>query len=103
MTGRKLDAKREPTLSETLNTVEQRIIELLLIYLEPVWAANPAGRTEITGNTNLVSDLTLDSFQVMEFLMEIEDEYDVAIDMNALSDVHTISDLSQVVLPLLED
>jgi acyl carrier protein len=29
--------------------------------------------------------------------MEIEDSLDVAIDMNSLSDVHTVSDLAAVV------
>jgi acyl carrier protein len=33
----------------------------------------------------------------MEFLMEIEDTLDVAIDMKSLSDVHTVADLAAVV------
>ncbi len=90
-------------MSQSAQSIELRIKDLLLEYLQPIWQANPAARTEISGATNLVSDLTLDSFQVMEFLMEVEDEYDIAIDMNALSEVHTISDLSGVVLPQLGD
>jgi acyl carrier protein len=74
-----------------------RVRDLLVRYLEPRWAEDPASRIEITGATSLTSDLTLDSFQVMEFLLEIEDELDVAIDMNRLADVHTVSDLAAVV------
>jgi len=77
-------------------------MSLLVSYLEPRWAADPDSRVEVSGNTNLTSDLTLDSFQIMEFLMEIEDELDLAIDMNKLSAVHTVSDLAGVVAQQLD-
>ena len=50
-----------------------QICRLLTHYLEPRWAADPRNRIEVSLATNLTSDLTLDSFQVMEFLMEVED------------------------------
>lgn len=78
-------------------TTEERVKAVLVRYLEPRWEADPSSRIEVNGDTNLTSDLTLDSFQIMEFLMEIEDEIDVAIDMNSLSDVHTVTDLAAVV------
>ena len=84
-------------LNTNAATIEQQVCALLVRYLEPRWAAEPKSRIEVSGTTNLTSDLTLDSFQIMEFLLEIEDELDVAIDMNSLSDVHTVSDLAQVV------
>lgn len=84
-------------MNAALPDIESRVRELLVRYLEPRWAEEPGSHVEITGATSLTSDLTLDSFQVMEFLMEIEDELDVAIDMNLLADVHTVSDLAAVV------
>ncbi len=84
-------------MNKKIATLERQLSDLLTGYLEPRWAADPRSRIEVRGATNLTSDLTLDSFQVMEFLMEIEDELDVAIDMNSLSDVHTVSDLARVV------
>ena len=77
--------------------IEQQICNLLAGYLEPRWAADPRSRIGISGATNLTSDLTLDSFQVMEFLMEVEDALDLAIDMNKLSEVHTVTDLAALV------
>jgi len=77
--------------------LEEQICSLLAGYLEPRWAADPKSRIEISGATNLTSDLTLDSFQVMEFLMEVEDALDLAIDMNKLSEVHTVTDLAGLV------
>ena len=84
-------------MNTEVTDIESRVTALLIRYLEPRWADDPASRVEVSGATSLTSDLTLDSFQVMEFLMEIEDELDVAIDMNSLSDVHTVSDLAAVV------
>ena len=52
---------------------------------------------EITPDTNLVSDFTLDSFQVMEFMMELEESFDIMIDMNSLSNAHTVRDLAIIV------
>lgn len=84
-------------MNRTRDSIEQQIISLLVSYLAPRWEAEPQARIEITGATNLTSDLMLDSFQVMEFLMEVEDALDLAIDMNSLSDVHAVSDLAAVV------
>jgi acyl carrier protein len=84
-------------LNSTHESIEEQVRSLLVAYLAPRWEADPRTRIEVTGATNLTSDLTLDSFQVMEFLMEIEDAMDLAIDMNSLSDVHTVSDLAAVV------
>lgn len=89
-------------MNQNIANIEKRISGLLVHYLEPKWAEDPRSRIEVSGRTNLTSDLTLDSFQVMEFLMEIEDELDVAIDMNTLSDVHTVADLAQVVARQLD-
>ncbi|MDT8322256.1 MAG: acyl carrier protein [Xanthomonadales bacterium] len=84
-------------MSIDLSSTEARITDLLYASLEPRWSQNPQLRVEITAATRLQSDLTLDSFQIMEFLMDIEDEFDLAIDMSQLSDVHTVRDLAAVV------
>jgi acyl carrier protein len=84
-------------LNKKTATIEQQLCALLVHYLEPRWAEEPESRVEVSGATNLTSDLALDSFQTMEFLMEVEDAFNIAIDMNSLSDVHTVSDLAKVV------
>jgi acyl carrier protein len=39
----------------------------------------------------------------MEFLMELEESFDIMIDMNNLSNAHTVNELAKVVDSLLED
>lgn len=85
-------------MNDDLATIEARIGALLTRYLEPHWRSNPELRVAITGATGLQSDLTLDSFQLMEFLMEVEDEFDLAINMSELSDVHSVGDLAAAVI-----
>ena len=82
--------------------IESRIQKLLASYLESSNHPELEAHGEITGATNLVSDFTLDSFQVMEFMMELEESFDIMIDMNSLSNTHTVSDLAKVVGEELE-
>ncbi len=56
----------------------------------------------LSGDTDLIADLDLESVQVMEFVMEVEDHYDIAIDLESLSNVHTVSELATVVAANLE-
>ncbi|MFU8813708.1 MAG: acyl carrier protein [Pseudomonadales bacterium] len=52
----------------------------------------------LTGDTDMVADLGLESVQVMEFVMEVEDHYDIALDLESLSHVRTISQLANAVV-----
>lgn len=83
--------------------IEIKIGELLASYLESSNHPELERHGEITGDTNLVSDFTLDSFQVMEFMMELEEAFDIMIDMNSLSNTHTVSDLAVFVRKELDE
>jgi acyl carrier protein len=49
---------------------------------------------EISEDTELVADLGLDSVQVMDLLMQVEDQFDVSIPLNILPEVRTVKDLA---------
>ena len=49
----------------------------------------------LTENSELVTELGLDSFKVLDLLMDIEDEFDISMPVNLLADVHTIKDLAE--------
>ncbi len=89
-------------MNARFNKIENKIIGLLASYLESSGHPELEKHGEITGATNLVSDFTLDSFQVMEFLMELEESFDIMIDMNNLSNTHTVNELAKVVDSLLD-
>jgi len=52
------------------------------------------GRAEIGEDTDLLGDLNLDSLQVMNLLLHVEDRFDISIPVNILPDVKTVKDLA---------
>lgn len=88
-------------MNTNFDEIEDRIGKLLASYLESSGHPELENHGQITGATHLASDFTMDSFQVMEFLMELEESFDIMIDMNSLSNAHTVKDLAQVVEKIL--
>ncbi|MGN8160313.1 acyl carrier protein [Salinisphaera sp. SWV1] len=84
-TGPALRPTTDQTMSNRYDEIYAHLNELLVPFV-------PAGTT-IEPQTRLVDDLGLDSVQVMEVLMELEDRLDASIPMNFLPDVETMDDL----------
>ena len=85
-------------MNNKIETVGEKLAEILTEYLKNNWADSPSSQKTITAGTNMVTELQLDSFQVMEFMLEVEDHFDVAIDLESLSNIQTIRDLAGVVI-----
>jgi acyl carrier protein len=47
----------------------------------------------VDGNTHLASELGLDSAQVMDMVMEIEDRLDISIPIAAIAEARTLDEL----------
>jgi acyl carrier protein len=52
---------------------------------------------ELKPDTEISADLNIDSVSVMDFVMEVEDHFDIDIPLNVLSETHTMADLVKVV------
>jgi acyl carrier protein len=87
-------------VNSSIDAVGDKLAEILTEYLKNNWADSPSSQRTITATTNMVTELQLDSFQVMEYMLEVEDHFDIAIDLDSLSNIHTISDLAGVVIGL---
>ena len=48
---------------------------------------------EIADDTNIARDLGLDSLAIMNFIMALEDEYDISIPLDRVAQVETVGDL----------
>ncbi|HRX36962.1 MAG TPA: acyl carrier protein [Aestuariivirga sp.] len=53
--------------------------------------------TELSPDTDISTDLNIDSVTVMDFVMEVEDHFDIEIPLNVLSETRTVADLAKVV------
>lgn len=58
---------------------------------------------EVAPETDLISDLALESVQIMEFMVEVEDHYDIAISLEALAEIRTLQQLAQLVSDILDN
>ena len=89
-------------MNNSPEAVGSKLAEILTEYLKSNWADSPSSKHTITPSTNMVTELQLVSVQVMEFMLEVEDHFDIAIDLDSLSNIHTINDLAGVVITLRE-
>jgi acyl carrier protein len=68
-------------------------IDQICQLLEPF---NTTGKT-LSPETEISADLNIDSVAVMDFVMEVEDHFDIEIPLNVVSETHSIGDLAAVV------
>lgn len=69
---------------------------LLEELTELLSGVNKAG-VEITPDTDFNADLNVDSVAVMDFVLMVEDRYDISIPINMLSEVRTVGEFADVV------
>jgi acyl carrier protein len=68
---------------------------------EALKIASP-GAGIVEGRTNLTSELGLDSAQVMDMIMEIEDRLDVSIPVAAIAEARTLDQLCDAVRQVVD-
>lgn len=56
-----------------------------------------AGDNPITQETVIAEDLTMDSLQVMDLMMELEDRFDVSIPLNLVPEIATVGQLAETI------
>jgi acyl carrier protein len=81
------------TSDETASAARAEIFSSLCKLLAPF---NYSG-VELKPETDISGDLSIDSVTVMDFVMEVEDHFDIEIPLNVLSETRTINDLVAVV------
>ncbi|PKM15918.1 MAG: hypothetical protein CVV12_06295 [Gammaproteobacteria bacterium HGW-Gammaproteobacteria-2] len=72
-----------------VTSIEQTLLDMLRKHIND-------GRM-LAVDTDFVSGLGLESIQVMEFIMEVEEQFDIAIDLDTLSNVRSVDGLAAVV------
>ena len=85
-------------MDETGGTKGAEIFDSLCKLLMPF---NYSG-IEIKPETDISADLSIDSVTVMDFVMEVEDHFDIEIPLNILSETRTMNDLVKVVEEAVE-
>lgn len=76
----------------TTADIEERILTLLSTKVKP--------GVDLTRDTSIVADTGLDSVSVMDFVLELEDEFDINIPLDRIAEVKTVADLAGAVRDL---
>ncbi len=79
-------------IMEQNNEIQTRVLDLLC---KKVGAAR-----SISLDSSVVEDTGLDSVSVMDFVMELEDEFDITIPLDQIAEMRTVGDLANAVQTL---
>ena len=52
---------------------------------------------EMIDPTTPIATLGLESIRIMEFMLDVEDHYDISVDLESLGNIHTLVDLEHVI------
>jgi acyl carrier protein len=69
--------------------------------LELIESFNKKG-IEVTEATRFAQDLEWDSLTVLDFVANVEDEYDVLISMNQQAEIETVGQLADALMKLVK-
>ncbi len=56
---------------------------------------------DLTPSTDLIDELALESIQVMDFIAEVEDHYDIIIEVDRLASIRSLEELSALVREIM--
>ena len=73
-----------------MTETESQLCQLLRTALEKEFPG-------LSATTDLVDDLDLESIQVMDFIAEVEDHFDILIEVDRLASIRTLGELALLV------
>jgi acyl carrier protein len=76
-------------LTNNATNIEAEIVELLAQRI-------PAG-IHVSAQTQIVGGLGLDSVAILDFIMDVEDRFDISIPLDRVAEVQTIAELSRAI------
>ena len=66
-------------------------------------ASHAGSDVELTDDTRIMADTKLDSVAVMDFVLDLEDHFDITIPLNRLAEITTVRELIAAVQKLSSD
>ena len=76
--------------------------EDILLQLYEILKSYAKDGQSLSEDTELLSDLGLDSMKVMQLLLETEERFDISIPLNIIPNVRTVGDFARQIEQLTE-
>jgi len=77
---------------------DEEVFATLCRLIQPFNTAD----VKLQKKTDIAADLNIDSVSVMDFIMEVEDEFNIDIPLNVLGETRTLNDLLDVVMSRIQ-
>ena len=74
---------------QAIDDLEQQIVDALRAVVDQ--------NIQITQDTDISRDLGLDSLTIMNFMMKLEDTFDLSIPLERLPEIQTVGDLADII------
>jgi acyl carrier protein len=82
-----------PGLSYNGNDIEADIVEILMRRVAP--------GVQVSPQTRIARGLGLDSVAILDFMMDLEDRFDISIPLDRVAEVETVAELGRAVEALM--
>ena len=86
-------------LEPSLEVQHEDLVARIIAFIRSTGTVPAEVAAHLSPETNIVRDLRLDSVAVMEFIMELEIEFDTIIPLNEIANIATIRDLANTIEP----
>jgi len=72
--------------------IKEKVISILKKYTrrEEVWE-------NFNDNSDILNDLKINSARLVDIILDIEDEFDLEVDDEAMDHIHTINDVVEII------
>ena len=71
-------------------------VEIIPTICKLLGTYNPEQKA-LTAETDIPAELNIDSVGILDFIMEVEDHFDIEIPINVVSETRTVGDLARYV------
>lgn len=75
---------------------DREIIKLLEKIVGP-YAQNKEGLETISDNTSFIQDLEVNSANLVDIILDVEDEFDIEIDNESMQEMLTVGDAKNII------
>ncbi len=76
-------------MTNSAGDIEKQLVELLAKRIPP--------GVNVSADTQIIGGLGLDSVAILDFIMDIEDRFDISIPLDRVAEVQTIGELSRAI------
>lgn len=78
---------------------DDEVLDEIVRLLEPFRKS----AAPVSATTDISRDLNLDSLAVMDFIMDLEEKFDVSIPLNLVPEIQTVGDLAATIARMKKD